>query len=107
MTYIRGWIGYFALASLKAKAHEWDGWIRRRLRMYIWKQWKRVKTRFNNLKKLGVDKEKAWMWANTRKGYWRTAGSQILTTTLTNEYLREQGYVELSEMYKERQHYSA
>jgi hypothetical protein len=75
--------------------------------MYIWKQWKRVKTRFNNLLKLGVSKEQAWMWANTRKGYWRTAGSRILATTLTNEYLRKQGYVELSELYKERQHYSA
>jgi hypothetical protein len=50
--------------------------------MYIWKQWKRVRTRFARLKELGVTKEQAWQWANTRKGSWRISGSWILSTTL-------------------------
>ena len=97
--YLRGWINYYGIADLKAKSKEWDGWIRRRLRMYIWKQWKRVRTRFRNLKRLGVQEEQAWMWANTRKGYWRTSKSPVLSTTMTNDWLTDLGYSDLHGMY--------
>jgi hypothetical protein len=46
-----------------------DEWLRRRIRMIAWKSWKKVKTKFVNLQKLGVAREKAWEWANTRKSY--------------------------------------
>ena len=52
--FIRGWLGYFGIASIKTTMQEWDGWLRRRIRMYIWKQWKKPRTRVENLKKLGV-----------------------------------------------------
>jgi hypothetical protein len=61
--------------------------------MVIWKQWKRIRTRGRNLIRLGVEKHKAWEFANTRKGYWRTAMSPILGTTITNARLRQAGYI--------------
>ena len=52
--FIRGWLGYFGIASIKTTMQEWDGWLRRRIRMHIWKQWKKPRTRVQNLMKLGV-----------------------------------------------------
>ncbi len=98
--YITGWVQYFKLADMDKLLLRTDKWYRRRLRMVIWKQWKRIKTKLTNLMKLGVNKSKAWEWANTRKGYWRVAGSFILSTVITNKRLREAGYVFLSEYYR-------
>jgi hypothetical protein len=67
--------------------------------MLTWKRWKKVKTRFINLKKLGLDEERAWMWANTRKGYWRTANSPILLRTLSNDRLKRAGYLNFYDYY--------
>ncbi len=78
--YITGWVNYFKLADMKKLLVRVDEWYRRRLRMVIWKQWKRIRTRGRNLMKLGINKYKAWEWANTRKGYWHTANSSILST---------------------------
>lgn len=64
---IRGWVQYFKLADMKTVMQSIDEWLRRRIRMITWKRWKKVKTKFENLQKLGVAKEKAWEWANTRK----------------------------------------
>ena len=61
---------------------------------------KRIKTRFRNLQLLGIPRPKSWEYANTRKGYWRTAGSWILTKTITNERLRQAGYLFFSDYYK-------
>ena len=74
-------------------------WIRRRLRACIWKQWKRVRTRGRNLIKLGVIEYKAWEYANTRKGYWRISNSPILSRSLTNNYLKELGFITFSDRY--------
>lgn len=97
--YTTGWINYFALSNAKSKIRDLDGWIRRRLRACIWKQWKRIKTRGRNLIKLGLPEGKAWEFANTRKSYWRTSGSLILTTTLTNDYLENLGYKSIYKRY--------
>lgn len=96
---IRGWVQYFKLADMKTVMQAIDEWLRRRIRMITWKRWKKVKTKFANLQKLGVAKEKAWEWANTRKSYWRTAGSFILTTTLTNARFEKQGYLSFLKYY--------
>lgn len=98
---IVGWIGYFKLADMKSTLRELDEWLRRRLRLCYWKQWKKIKTKHDNLVKLGVENWKAWEHANTRKGYWRISNSPILATTLTNKYLREQGFITLSERYSQ------
>ena len=70
-----------------------DAWLRRRIRMIYWKRWKRVRTKYRNLQKLGIEKYKAWEWANTRKSYWHTANSFILSRTLTNERMKSRGYI--------------
>ena len=97
--YIVGWIGYYHLAEMKKLLQETDEWLRRRLRMCIWKAWKKPKTKVANLIKCGIDKYHAYMWGNTRKSYWHTAASWILTKAVTNERLRLQGYVTLYDEY--------
>ena len=94
-----GWVSYFKLADMRSTLKELDEWLRRRIRLCYWKQWKKIKTKHNNLIKLGVLNWKAWEHANTRKGYWRISNSPILATTLTNKYLREQGFITLTERY--------
>lgn len=98
--YITGWVNYFKLADMKNLLLRIDEWYRRRIRMVIWKQWKRIRTKLANLIKLGVKKSKAWEWANTRKSYWHTANSFILKTTITKAKLRQSGYVFLSDHYQ-------
>jgi hypothetical protein len=95
----RGWVNYFYRANARKHLLELDKWMQARLRMCIWKQWKRVRTRITNLQKLGVNKQKAYEWGNTRKGYWRTAHSPILQTTVTIERLKQKGYVPLMDTY--------
>lgn len=97
--YITGWVNYFKLADMKKLMIETDEWYRRRLRMVLWKQWKRVRTRQANLTKLGITQSKAWEYANTRKGYWHIANSWILSTSVTNNRLRQAGYVFLTDCY--------
>ncbi|WP_227626096.1 reverse transcriptase domain-containing protein, partial [Geofilum rubicundum] len=98
--YIKGWVQYFKLADMQKLLIKTDAWYRRRLRMVIWKQWKRIKTKVANLIKLGINKYKAYEWANTRKGYWHIANSFILSRTITDQRLRLAGYVFLSDYYK-------
>lgn len=97
---IVGWVNYYKLADMRKKLEEFDMWIRRRLRACIWKTWKKIKTRFKNLKKLGVPENKAWEFANTRKGYWRIAASPILNKTITNQRLINHGFKSLTSQYK-------
>ncbi len=94
-----GWINYFKLADMKSLMKNIDEWLRRRIRMCYWKQWKKISTKFNNLKKPGVSKHKAWEFANTRKGYWRVSNSPILATSITNTKLEKAGLVSLLQIY--------
>lgn len=99
--YITGWLNYFHLADMKSLLWRIDEWFRRRLRSLIWKQWKRIKTKLRNLIRLGIPRPKAWEFANTRKGYWRTADSPILHRSITNESLKKAGYIFFSDYYKQ------
>ena len=95
-----GWINYYGIANAVAKLKELDKWIRRRLRACIWKQWKKISTRHRNLVKLGINKYKAWEYANTRIGYWRISKSPILSKSLNNKYLESLGFVSLTQTYQ-------
>ena len=97
--YIEGWIGYYKLADMKSFLQSVDEWLRRRLRMCIWKCWKKTKTKFTNLIKCKIDKYQAWQWANTRKGYWRTSKSPILSRALDKNMLQLAGYPFLLDYY--------
>jgi RNA-directed DNA polymerase len=96
---IRGWVNYFAIAKAKSKMQELDELVRTRLRMGIWKQWKRPARRRMNLLKLGINQGKAYEWSNSRKGYCRIAHSPILTRALNNDYFIRQGYVGFANYY--------
>jgi RNA-directed DNA polymerase len=96
---VQGWVNYFRIADMKAHCQTLDEWMRRRLRMCIWKQWKKIKAKHDNLIKLGIEKSKAWEFANTRKGYWHIANSPILSTSITNKYLEKEGLLSFSTLY--------
>ena len=98
--FIRGWIGYFRVADMKRTLTAWDEWLRRRFRMYIWKQWKKPKTKAANLRKLGVPTDRAYQWGNSRLGYWRIAGSPVLKCSITNERLAAAGYFSILNCYE-------
>ena len=97
--YITGWINYYRIADMRGYLGKVDSWLRRRIRMIYWKRWKLVRTRYRNLQKLGIDRNKAWEWANTRKSYWHIANSFILSRTLTNERLKRFGFVSALDYY--------
>ena len=97
--YTIGWLGYYAIADMKSFMQSASEWIRRKIRTYVWKQWKRVRTKFDRLQKLGIPEGKAWEWANTRKGCWRIADSWILSRSLTNQRIAEMGYDDISIRY--------
>jgi hypothetical protein len=98
--YTNGWIQYYGIADMKKLVKTLNQWIRCRLRMYIWKQRKKISAKFKNLQKLGLAKQKAWEWSNTHKSYWHTAGSWILATTITNDRLERRGYSDIFKKYE-------
>jgi hypothetical protein len=98
---MNGWLGYYRIAEIKAYVQRISEWLRRRIRQIYWKRWKRVRTRYENLIQLGVPRDKAWQWANTRKGCWCIAGSWILTTTMNNRYLETLGFPNILKRYEE------
>lgn len=99
--YLTGWCGYFALADTPTIFKELDQWIRRRLRMCQWKEWKKPKTKVRKLVGFGIPKEKAYEWGNSRKKYWRVAKSPILQRTLSNSYWSLKGLKSLYERYSQ------
>ncbi|ULO05674.1 group II intron reverse transcriptase/maturase [Paenibacillus sp. 19GGS1-52] len=97
--YLMGWCGYFSLADTPSIFQRMDAWIRRRLRMCLWKQWKNPRTKVKRLLSLGMPKDRAYEWGNTRKGYWRIAGSPILSRALNNQYWESNGLKSLLDRY--------
>jgi group II intron reverse transcriptase/maturase len=97
-TYLGGWIGYFVLADTPSIFKDIEGWARRRLRMCLWKQWKRVRTRYRELRALGLPERVVHEFANARKGPWRMAHGPM-NRTLNNAYWQSQGLMSLTERY--------
>jgi len=100
---VNGWVGYFRLADMRGALRELDSWVRRKIRCVYWKCWKRVGTKFRALVRLGVGRGRAWQWANSRKAYWRVAGSGILDRALNNAKLEELGWTTFYQRYLELQ----
>lgn len=94
----RGWFNYFKNYIDITTLRKIDSNTRYRIRMIIWKQWKTTTKRFKSLIKLGINKYKAWEWANTRKKYARVASSFIMTRTVTNERLEKRGLLSLESL---------
>lgn len=98
--FITGWVNYFKLADMKTLMKETDQWLRRRIRMVIWKKWKRVRTRYAMLRKLGIKEWVAWEGANIRKGYWRVASNPIIAKAISAERLKKAGYINFLDYYE-------
>ena len=99
--FIRGGLGYYYVADMKRTLQSWNEWLRRRFRCYIWKQWKKPKTKVASLQKLGISEEQAYQWGNSRLGYWRIAGSPVLSRSITNEKLARAGYYDFPAQYEQ------
>ena len=84
--YLRGWAAYFAPGLSRTLAKALDHWIRRRLRAYVWKQWRLPRTKVRNLKARGIDHKWAMMVGNTRKGEWRLSKNGTLCAALPDSY---------------------
>ena len=98
--FITGWVQYFKLADMKSLLKSTDEWMRHRIRALIWKQWKKIRTKYRNLRKLGISHSGAYKVANTSKGYWRAVEGVIVKTALTNDRLRQSGYMFFSDYYQ-------
>jgi group II intron reverse transcriptase/maturase len=94
-----GWVNYFALAKVKSICRDLDSWIRRRLRCFIWKQWKTYANRVSHLHKAGIGPWLAWGMASGKHGPWNVAGSPAMQRAIPDKYLVEQGYMCLLDRY--------
>jgi RNA-directed DNA polymerase len=92
---LRGWAAYFKLTETKTALEEFDGWIRRKLRCILWRQWKRAHTRATNLMKAGLTKERAWRSACNQRGPWWNAGASHLNGAFPKSYFDRLGLVSL------------
>src|SRR5215472_8849955 len=90
-TYLRGWLGYFGACQTPSVLRDLEAWLRRRLRSVVWKQWKRGRTRFRELRKRGVGKDLAATTAGSAHGPWRLANSPALNIALPNSYFAKLG----------------
>ncbi len=105
-TYLQGWMNYFGIAVKYNDAVEFDHWLRRRVRMCYWKQWRRIKTRIQELMRLGASKVQAICTGMSRKGYWHLAKTLSANCGLDNELLEKQGLTSIRTLWV-RIHYPA
>lgn len=99
--YTMGWMGYFRLIETPSILRNMEGWVRRRLRLCLWLQWKRVRTRIRELRALGLNEKAVMEIANTRKGAWRTTKTPQLHQALGKSYWLAQGLKSLTQRYFE------
>ena len=97
---IRGWINYFRIANMKNKIAKIDEHLRVRIRVIIWKQWKKIRTRCEALQKLGIPFKIAFNCANTRKGYYQICKTRYIQFAINKERLRKRGLVFLLDQYE-------
>jgi hypothetical protein len=96
----QGWGHYFKLSDSRKLFDDLDKWVRSRIRLCYWQQWKRNQTRIGELIRLGIPAHQAYQWGNTRKGKWRSVHSPILTRALSNSYLKQEGFTSLIDIVK-------
>lgn len=94
-----GWVNYFKYATGYEKFEQLDGWVRNRLRYCIWKMWKKPWRRYRAFRQLGINHEWAMKFAWSRKGGWRLSCSPVMGMTVTEERLKQRGYLSFKEYY--------
>ena len=98
--YMRGWLNYCGIADMKNNIESLNGWLYRRIRMCIWKQWKLPKTRRRKLKGLGLPEWAACEGAYSRKSYWRMSNAGVVKRALTKERLINWGFYDIATAYQ-------
>jgi RNA-directed DNA polymerase len=89
--YVTGWLNYFGISHTFKVVLELGDWVRRRVRLYYWKQWKQPRTRRRHLIALGINPEEVKLATRSRKGYWRMSFNRIVQQALSNRWLEDQG----------------
>lgn len=97
--YLRGWMNYFGISDSYRPVPELDHWIRRRVRMCYWKQWRRARTKVRHLLALGTRRREAILTAISRKSYWHLSKSLATQTGMTNEWLASQGLLSVRDLW--------
>lgn len=93
--YLRGWIGYFGFCERRGDLNDLDGWIRRRLRCVAWKQWQNGRRRFRELRRRGIEADRAKAIAGSSRGPWAMSRNKIINQALSNRYLQSLGLLPL------------
>jgi RNA-directed DNA polymerase len=104
--YLRGWMNYFGISEYYRPVPGLDQWIRRRIRMCYWKQWRYARTKVRHLLALGTSKRQAIMTAISRKSYWHLSKTLATQTGMTNEWLASQGLISVRDLWIKAQGYS-
>ncbi len=97
--YVRGWMNYFGISEYYSPIPELDFWMRRRVRMCYWKQWRFARTKVRNLLKLGVSKRAAIPIAMSRKGLWNMSRTLATQVGMNNKWLKDQGVLSIKEIW--------
>ena len=97
---VRGWVNYFRIANMKQTLIDIDKHLRTRIRVIIWKQWKKTMRRYKALRQLGVEHETAFACANTRKGYYQICKTTYIKFAINVEKLRKRGLIFLLDQYQ-------
>ncbi|EFJ8930310.1 group II intron reverse transcriptase/maturase [Escherichia coli] len=100
---LRGWISYFRLTEVRGVVEELDGWIKRKLRCLLWRQWKRPRTRAKNLQRAGLSKDRAMISAYNNHGPWWNSGSSHMNQAIKTAWFRRQGLISLLEQQRQFQ----
>jgi len=96
---ITGWVNYFRIAKMKMVLGEIDQKLRKRMRVVIWKQWKKTRTRYDALRKSGISHNDAVNTANCRKGYQYVCSTVTINIAISNERLKKRGLTSLLDHY--------
>jgi len=104
--YVRGWMGYFGISDYYRPIPELDHWLRRRVRMCYWKQWRRVRTKVRNLLALGTGKRQAILTALSGKAYWHLSRTLATQTGMTNDWLQRQGLISVRDLWMKAHGYA-
>jgi RNA-directed DNA polymerase len=104
--YVRGWMGYFGISEYYRPVPELDEWLRRRVRMCYWKQWRLRRTKVAHLLALGTAQRAALLTAFSSKSYWRLSRTLATQTGMTNDWLTAQGLVSIRALWMKAHGYA-
>ena len=104
--YVRGWMNYYGISDYYRPVPEIDKWIRRRIRMCYWKQWRFARTKVRHLLALGTSKRQAIFTAISRKSYWHLSKTLATQTGMTNKWLRSQGLISVRDLWMKAHGYA-